>query len=113
MEDIIKLIQSLLESATEYGKVSFELVKLKIIDKLTGIVSSAIPLSIVIVLISLFLLFLNLGLAFWLGEVMGKTYYGFFSLAAFYLLMAAIIHFFLNKWFKRLIGDYFVKRVLK
>jgi hypothetical protein len=113
MEDIVKLIQALLESATEYGKVSFELVKLKTIDKITGLVSSIIPLTVVIFLVSLFLLFVNVGLAFWLGEVLGKTYYGFFALAVFYLLIAVIIHFFLHKWIKRLIGDYFVKRLLK
>jgi len=113
MDDIVNLIKSLLESATEYGKVSFELLKLKIIDKVTDIVSSVIPLSVVIVLVAAFLLFVNLGLALWLGEILGKIYYGFFVLAVFYFLLAVIIHFFLNKWIKRVVGDYFIKRVLK
>jgi hypothetical protein len=113
MEDIVNLIKSLLESATEYGKVNFELLKLKTIDKVTDIVSSVIPLSVVIVLIAAFLLFVNLGLALWLGEILGKIYYGFFVLAVFYFLLAVIIHFFLHKWIKRVVGDYFIKRVLK
>ncbi len=65
MEDNAKLIESLLEKATEYAKASYELVKLKALDKTSDIVSSFIPHSVVFALIVSFLLFLNLGLAFW------------------------------------------------
>jgi hypothetical protein len=56
---------------------------------------------------------MNVGIALWLGELLGKVFYGFFAVAAFYILIGIIIHFFLNKWIKRLIGDYFIKRILK
>jgi hypothetical protein len=113
MEENANLFETLLERAIEYGKTSIELARLKALDKTTEIVSSVIPLSVVILLVASSLLFLNLGLAFWLGEVLGKTYYGFFIVAAFYVLAGIIIHFFLHKWIKRLVGDYFIKRVLK
>jgi hypothetical protein len=113
MEESAKLLELLLEKATDYGKTSIELVKLKTIDKTTEIISSLIPLSVVILLILSFLLFLNVGLSFWLGEVLGKTYYGFFVVAAFYVLLALVIHFFLDKWIRKLIGNYFIKHMLK
>jgi hypothetical protein len=113
MEDKNNLLDSLLESATDYGLTSFELIKLKALDKSTDIVSSLIPYSVFILLISSFLLFLNLGIAFWLGELLGKLYYGFFLVAGFYILAGLIIRFFLFNWIKRLIGDYFVKHMLK
>ena len=113
MEDNTKFLESLLEKATEYGKTSFELVKLKAIDKTTDIVSSLIPHSVVFVLIASFLIFLNLGLALWLGEVLGKIFYGFFVVAGFYVIIAIIIHFFMHKRIKRLVGNYFIRRVLK
>jgi hypothetical protein len=113
MEDKNNLLDSLLESATDYGLTSFELIKLKALDKSTDIVSSLIPYSVFILLISSFLLFLNLGIAFWLGELLGKLYYGFFLVAGFYILAGLIIRFFLYNWIKRLIGDYFVKHMLK
>jgi hypothetical protein len=103
----------LLERATEYGQTSIDLVKLKTLDKTTDIVSSFIPLSVVILFIVSFLLFLNLGIAFWLGEILGKTFYGFFIVAAFYFLAGILIHLFLNKWIKKLVGDYLVRRLLK
>jgi len=113
MEENANLLETLLERASEYGKTSIELARLKALDKTTEIVSSVIPLSVVILLVASSLLFLNLGLAFWLGEVLGKIYYGFFIVAAFYVLAGIFIHFFLHKWIKRLVGDYFIKRVLK
>jgi len=113
MEDNTKFLESLLEKATEYGKTSFELVKLKAIDKTTDIVSSLIPHSVVFVLIASFLIFLNLGLALWLGEILGKIFYGFFVVAGFYVIIAIIIHFFMHKRIKRLVGNYFIRRVLK
>jgi len=113
MEENAKLLETLLERATEYGQTSIELVKLKTLDKTTDIVSSFIPLSVVILLIVSFLLFLNLGITFWLGEILGKTFYGFFIVAAFYFLTGILIHFFLHKWIKKLVGDYFIKRLLK
>jgi hypothetical protein len=113
MEDKNNLLDSLLESATDYGITSFELIKLKALDKSTDIVSSLIPYSVFILLIASFLLFLNLGIAFWLGELLGKLYYGFFLVAGFYILAGLIMRFFLYNWIKRLIGDYFVKHMLK
>lgn len=113
MEDNDKLLESLLERAAEYGITSFELLKLKALDETTDIVSSLIPISVVIVLFVIFLLFLNLGLALWVGELLGKTFYGFFLVAAFYFLTGIVIHLFLNKWIKNRIGNYFIKHLLK
>jgi uncharacterized sodium:solute symporter family permease YidK len=113
MEDNAKLFESLFERATEYGKTSFELAKLKAIDKTSDVVSSIIPHSVVFVLIGIFMLFLNLGLAFWLGDILGKIYFGFFVVAAFYVIAAIIIHFFMHKWIKKLICNSIIKQLLK
>jgi hypothetical protein len=113
MEDNSKLLETLLDRATDYGQTSLELIKLKVLDKTTDIISSLIPNSVVFVLFASSMLFLNLGLAFWLGEILGKMFYGFFVVAGFYALTGIIIHFFMHKWFKRLISDYFIRRVFK
>jgi hypothetical protein len=113
MEDKAKILDSLLECAADYGKTSYELVKLRAVDKTSDIVSSLIPHSVVFVLFVSFMLFLNLGLAFWLGDILGKTFFGFFVVAAFYVIAGLFIHFFMHKWLKRLICNYFIKQVLK
>jgi hypothetical protein len=113
MEDNAKMIETLFEKATDYGKTSFELAKLKAIDKTSDIVSSVIPHSAVIVLITLFMLFLNLGIAFWLGEIIGQMFFGFFIVAGFYILAGLVLHFFMHDWLKSKIYNYFIKQALK
>ena len=113
MEDNSKKIESLFEKAADYGKTSFELVKLKALDKTSDVVSTIIPHSLVFVLIATFLVFLNLGLAFWLGEILGKTYFGFFVVTAFYGIAGIVVHFFMHNWIKRILRDYIIKLGLK
>jgi hypothetical protein len=112
MEDN-NLFESLLERASEYGKTSYELVKLKAVDKTSDLVSSFIPRTLVFILIASFMLFLNLGLALWIGEVLGKVFYGFFVVAGFYVIAGIVIYFFMHKWLKRLVSDYLIKQMLK
>jgi len=113
MEENAKLIESLLESTAEYGKTTFELVKLKALDKTTDVVSSLFPVSIVFILIVIFIFFLNFGLALWLGEILGKTLYGFFVVAAFYGVLGIVVRLFMHKWLKKVAGNFFIKQVLK
>jgi fatty acid desaturase len=113
MEDNAKLIKSLLEKVTEYGKTSLELAKLRALDKTSDVVSSLLPQLFIILLIATFMLLLSVGLAVWLGEILGKIYFGFFLVAAFYGLAGIIIHFFMHKWLKKMIRNNFIKQVLK
>ena len=111
MEDN-NLFESLFEKASEYGKTSYELVKLKALDKTSDVVSSFIPRSVVFVLIASFILFLNLGIALWLGDILGKLFYGFFVVSGIYVIAGIVIYFFMHKWLKRIVSDYFIKHIL-
>ena len=74
MEDNTKLIESLLEKAADYGKASYDLAKLKALDKTSDAVSSFVPHAVVVILVVSFLLFFNLGLAYYLGDVLGNIF---------------------------------------
>jgi fatty acid desaturase len=113
MEENAKLIESILERSAEYGKTSFELAKLKALDKATDVVSSLFPISIVFALIVIFIFFLNFGLALWLGDILGKIFYGFFVVAAFYGILSIALHLLMHKWLKKVAGNFFIKKVLK
>lgn len=107
------LIELLLDKGKEYSKTSIELMKLKVIDKTSDLISSFIPHSIVFIIIASFILLFNLGLAFWLGEILGQISYGFFVVSAFYAVLGIFTHFFMQKWLKKLIGNYFINLLLK
>lgn len=113
MEDNMKSIESLLERTAEYGKTSYEIVKLKLMDKISDSLSSLVPLFVIFILLASFLLFVNVGAALWIGEICGKIYYGFFAVAAFYGFIILVFHFFMNKWLKRIFYDYFVRKISK
>jgi hypothetical protein len=113
MENNIEILETLLDRTADYGKSCFELVKLKVLDKTSDEISSFASHSIVVVIIATFALFLNLGVAFWIGELLGKLYLGFFVVAGFYAFIVLIMHFFLRKWFKRIMNDYFIQLYTK
>ena len=113
MENNTQLMESLLERVTDYGKTSYELVKLKVVDKTTDGLSSFLPNTVIAAILCSFLLFANLGLALWLGKILGELFYGFFIVAAFYALIAIVMHLFMRKWIKRILYDYMIKQLLK
>lgn len=113
MEDKEKLMESLLEKATDYGKTSLELLKLKALDKTSDVASSFVPHSFVFLMIASFMFFINLGIAYWLGEILGRTWSGFFIVAGFYGLIGIIVHFFFHKRIKNAICTYIIQQISK
>lgn len=113
MDNNSTIIISLIEKATEYGKTSIELGKLKALDIVSDVVSSIIPQSIVLAFGALFILFLNLGIAFWIGEITGKISLGFVAVAAFYGFIGIFIYLFLYKRIKKLANNYIIKKLNK
>jgi hypothetical protein len=113
MEDNAKQFELLFERVVDFSKSTYELSKLKALDKTSDVVSSFVPHSIAFILVASFMLFLNLGIAFWLGEILEEIFYGFFIVAGFYALTGFFVHFFMHKKLKKLICDYIIKLLLK
>ena len=113
MQENPNLAESLIEKTIDFIKSSIVLVKLKAIDKTADIASTIIPHAIVYVLIGAFILFLNFGIALWLGEILGSLFYGFFLVAGFYGIFGAIVHFFFRKRIKKKIANKVVQQLLK
>lgn len=112
MDENFKAVELLLEKAADYGRTGFELAKLRSVEKMTDVFSSLIPRTVLLILIASFMLFLSLGLAFWMGNILGKTFYGLLIVAGFYGICGIVLHFFLHKWFKRIVSNYFIKTLL-
>jgi len=113
METPTNLIESLWEQTEDYGKTTYELSKLKVLESFILIITSLVAKVSVILVASLFVLVLNIGIAFLLGDLLGKTYYGFFIVAAFYFFAAVILHLFLYKWIKNPISDLIIQQVIQ
>ncbi len=112
MEDKSNLAETLFERTEEYVKTSFELLKLKVLEKISDIVSSVISRLILTIFIVLCLLMLSIGVSLWLGEMLNKIYYGFFIVAAFYAVAGIIIHFIIYNSIKKRIINSIIKNAL-
>ncbi len=93
METKVKIIEPLLERVEQYSKTSLELLKLKSIDKTADIASSLFSRLILVIVLAFFTFTLNIGLALWLGELLGKDYLGFIVVAGFYGLVSIIVYY--------------------
>lgn len=113
MNDNPTPIEALFEKAEDYSKTTLELFKLNAIDKTAEIVSSlAVKLAILLAVV-LFVLVLNIGIALWLGEILGKTYFGFFVVAGFYGLITILLYAFRNRWIRYPVSNAIITQMLK
>lgn len=114
METLVKdNVESLFEKAGEYLETRAELYRLKAVDKSSDILSGIISKMIILLVFVMFIFIINIGIALWLGNMMGKSYYGFFVLAGFYLITGLIFYSRREKWFKKPMTDSIIKKFLK
>ncbi|HBS85998.1 MAG: hypothetical protein A2W91_08420 [Bacteroidetes bacterium GWF2_38_335] len=113
MDDKPTIIESVLDRATDYAKTSYELIKLKTMDKTADVISSLIPYAVSFVILIQVLLLVNIGLALWLGEILDSFWNGFFALAGFYLIIGTILHLLFHNYIKNFIRNLITKMMLK
>lgn len=113
MENNTSTIEMLFGRAEEYTRTTVELLKLQAVDKAADVVSSLLSRIIVSIVIVLFAFLVNIGLSIWVGELLGKVYFGFLVVSGFYLLIAFILYIVRDKVLKTPIRDFIIIRMLK
>jgi hypothetical protein len=84
-------INTLLANVAEFHKTNFELVKLKAIDKTADVISTLASRAFLLITVSIILMTLTITASLWLGELLGKTYYGFLLVSLVYSMVAVIL----------------------
>ena len=113
MTDQASQIASLFERTEHFTRTSAELYRLKSIDKSADVISTLTAHLVVIIALVLFFLIVNIGIALWLGEWIGKAYYGFFIVAGFYAVIGVILYFAGTKWIKTPLQNAIITQALK
>lgn len=113
MKDKVIIVEMLIEKIEQYAKTSVELYKLKAIDKGTDVFTSVISRVVIIAIIALFFFLITFGLCYYLGEVLGKTHYGFFAVAGIYFFVGAICLIFRKSWLELPLNDFIVRQIFK
>lgn len=114
MKDTIsENIALLVDEAESYIEAKAELYKLKAADRITEI-STTIIVKLLFVLIGLIVIVaVNIGIALLIGKWLGQSYYGFFIIAGFYLLLGIIMYFVKDKFIKKPLYTLVIKKILK
>ncbi len=113
MNNIATPIESLFEKVEDYGRTSIELFKLNTIDKSADLVSSLATKTVIFIFVAMFILSINIGLALWLGEVLGKSYYGFFVVGGIYALIAIPVYVFRHQWIKEPVNNAVITKMMQ
>ena len=113
MDEQSGLIESLIAKGEQYGKTTLELLKLKTLDKSADVVSNLVSWLIVVIFAVLFFMILNIGIALWIGELLGKSFYGFFVVSGFYAHLAIVFAVFRKQLIKNPVNESIINQVLE
>lgn len=113
MENIAKNIGRLYNTAEQYSKTSLELIKLNVIDKSSDVISSLAVIVSLSLILAVFSLFFNIGIALLLGKAFESYAMGFFIVSGFYLLIAIVVYIFRKSLIKIPIDTIVVKKLMK
>jgi len=92
MENKPTSLEELFEKLRDYADTRIDLFKLKSIQKVSGFMSAVIVSVILIIILSTVILCITIGAALLIGALIGKTYLGFFIVAALYLIIGLVLY---------------------
>lgn len=106
------LLEDLICQTKEYADTKIELVKLQSVEKASYALSTLFILMVFGTFFFLFFVVLNIGLALFIGDLLGKAYWGFFIVGSFYFFVGLVLFILRNKIFKAPLIDIFIRKLL-
>jgi hypothetical protein len=103
----------LTDNLKEYIDTNFELIKLKITEKISVIGSGMASKLIIVISIMMFLLILFIGIAIYLSSLLGNAYSGYFIVAGFIFLITLILILAKKKLLESPIRDIIVREIME
>ena len=97
MEKTSALLSNIYSGTNDFVHLQAKSVKLEVYERITNLIASGISSAFIVLFGAVAFLFINLGLAFWLGETYHSYKIGFFALAAFYTALLLLYLIFRHK----------------
>jgi hypothetical protein len=105
-------VEELFQKVKDYADVRIDLFKLKTINKVSGSVSSFLTTIVITVIFCIVFLCITIGLALWIGDCIGKAYYGFFIVGGAYLIIGLVLYSLRGKLIKSYISQKLIKGLI-
>lgn len=112
MENQSSTVESLIDRIKSYVETRIDLLRLKAIDKSSSFLSLLISMIVVILIFFIAVVFLSIGIALFLGDCLGKSYYGFLIVAGLYIITGLVLYLLRDKWLKKPIANSMIKNLL-
>ena len=112
MENKPTNVEELFYKLKEYGDIRLDLLRLKSINKISGILSTLMGVFIMVILLFLILVCITIGIALLLGAWLGKAYYGFFIVSGLYIIIGLVLYKGRDKYVKKPVSDKLIKELL-
>ncbi len=103
---------TLLQKTEDCGKTSLELLRLQTIDKVADTVSSMVVKILVFLIIILIVFMASIGTSLWLGELLGKPYFGFFAVALTYFVLGLVLNYYQTRLIKTPVNNAIISKIL-
>ena len=84
-------VEGLLETISDYVKVKFDLLKVDLIERISGLAALIITFVLVLMLGLFLMAFASLTLGSFLNEVLASAYLGYLIVTVFYVLILAVV----------------------
>src|SRR6185437_8204347 len=113
MQDEPTDIDILLSDAGDFIETKTRLWKLKTIESLADVSGELVAVLTMIVVTSVVIIIFSIGLALWIGDLLGKYYWGFFIIGGFYAIVALILYAGRHRWLKDPFSNTLIRKILK
>jgi hypothetical protein len=113
MEHDSTSLDILFARSVQLYKTNAELIRLKTIRKTSDIASTSISVFVVMIIFWLAVIIGSIGMSLWIGELLGKSFYGFLIVSACYIIIALFILIFRNQWIKYPLNKIFISELIK
>ena len=106
-------IETIVSKTGDLVETKAELWKLKTVGKVSETFSSIISIIAIVLLASVALIIISFGAAFWIGEELGKVYYGFLIVGAFYALVGLCVFLMRKSLIKEPMSNLIIDKIIK
>jgi hypothetical protein len=105
-------METIIQQTGEYLETRMELIRLKTISKSSQVVSNLLTRILLVAITLLFFSLFNIGVALWIGDSLGKLYYGFFLVAGFYAVAGVIFYLIRDRFIQEPISNLIISKFL-
>jgi hypothetical protein len=113
MEKIEENVELLYKKVAQYSETSIELLKLQTIEKTANVISSLCVVISILFIIGMFILFVNIGISFFIGNLLENAALGFVIVSGFYLILGIIVFVFRKSLIKIPIENLIISKIVK